>query len=140
MEASAGHRLMPHTADVIVEAWGPTRDACLRQAVLGFVGMFADVGDAKASDRVPLSFPPDSGEDLVVVLLEEVLYLLDAEDRVPVDVTISATADGGLEGVFHVVPATAVGQHGAVPKAVTRHGLQLCQHADAWSCRATVDV
>jgi SHS2 domain-containing protein len=139
VEAS-GHRLLPHTADVIVEAWGPTREACLRHAVLGLVETFADVHDVTASASVPLSFPSGSGEDLVVVLLEEVLYLLDAENRVPVDVTIKATADGGLEGEFLVAPVTAVDQHGAVPKAITHHGLELAQNAGTWRCRVTVDV
>lgn len=139
MEAS-GHRLLPHTADVIVEAWGPTRDACLRHAVLGLVETFADVHEVTASASVPLAFPPDSGENLVVALLEEVLYLLDAGNQVPVDVTIAAAADGGLHGEFLVVPATAVDQHGAVPKAITHYGLELGQNAGTWRCRVTVDV
>lgn len=139
MEASSGHRLLPHTADVIVEAWGPTRDACLRQAVLGLVATFADVDDVAASDNVPLSFPQAPAEDLLVVLLEEVLYLLDAENRLPVDVTITSTADGGLQGDFLMVPATAVDQHGAIPKAITHHGLELRRNG-GWRCRVTIDV
>ncbi|HSJ45399.1 MAG TPA: archease [Euzebyales bacterium] len=131
---------MPHTADVIVEAWGPTRDACLRHAVLGLVATFADVGDVTASASVPRSFPADSGENLLVALLEEVLYLLDAEDRVPVDVAVTAAADGGLHGEFHVASAAAVDQRGAVPKAITHHGMELRRNAGAWRCRVTVDV
>ena len=132
--------MLPHTADVIVEAWGPTRDACLRQAVLGVVEMFADVDGVAASDSVPLSFPQAPAEELLVVLLEEVLYLLDAENQVPVDVSITTTAGGGLGGAFQVVSATALDQRGAVPKAITRHGLELARNADTWRCQVTVDV
>ena len=32
-----GHRSVPHTADLRIEAWAPTRDGCIRQAVLGAV-------------------------------------------------------------------------------------------------------
>lgn len=132
--------MLPHTADVIVEAWGPTRDGCLRQAVMGLVEIFADVDDVAASASVPLSFPQAPAEELLVALLEEVLYLLDAENQVPVDVTITSAADGGLDGAFHVASAAALEQRGAVPKAITRHGLDLGQNAAAWRCRATVDV
>lgn len=34
---SSGHRSVPHTADLRIEAWAPTRDGCIRQAVLGTV-------------------------------------------------------------------------------------------------------
>jgi SHS2 domain-containing protein len=140
VQASSGHRLLPHTADVIVEAWGPTRDACLREAVMGLVEVFADVDGVAAPDSVPLSFPQAPGEELLVGLLEEVLYLLDAEGRVPVDVSLTSAADGGLGGAFRVVSAAAVEQRGAVPKAITRHGLEFGQDAGVWRCRATVDV
>jgi SHS2 domain-containing protein len=137
---SSGHRLLPHTADVIVEAWGSTRDTCLRQAVLGLVEMFADVDGVAPSDNVPLSFPRAPAEELLVALLAEVLYLLDAEDRLPVDVTLTSAVDGGLSGAFHVVSTVAVAQCGAVPKAITHHGLEMGQNAATWHCRVTVDV
>jgi hypothetical protein len=34
---AAGHRGVPHTADLRIEAWAPSRDGCIRQAVLGTV-------------------------------------------------------------------------------------------------------
>jgi SHS2 domain-containing protein len=137
---SSGHRLLPHTADVIVEAWAPTRDACLRQAVRGLVDVFADVDGVAPSASVAVSFAPDSGEELLVALLEEVLYLLDAEDVVPVDAALTEGADGGLHGVLLVAPTTAVPQQGAIPKAIARHGLELGQQSGRWRCKVTVDV
>lgn len=39
---------MPHTADLRIEAWAPTRDGCIRQAVLGTVESFLDLESAHA--------------------------------------------------------------------------------------------
>jgi SHS2 domain-containing protein len=136
----SGHRLLPHTADVIVEAWGPTRDACLREAIQGLVEVFADVDGVVASARLPLTLPPEEGEDLLVALLEEVLYLLDTEDVVPVDATITEIAGGGLHGEFLVAPTGAVAQQGSIPKAIAHHGLEFRQQAGRWRCRVTIDV
>ena len=136
----SGHRLLPHTSDVIVEAWAPTRDACLREAVRGLVDVFADVNGVVSSASVAVSLPPASGEDLLVALLEEVLYLLDADDVVPVDAALLGGADGGLQVTFLIVPTAAVEQQGAVPKAITHHGLEFGPEPGLWRCRVTVDV
>jgi SHS2 domain-containing protein len=136
---ASGHRLLPHTADVMVEAWGPDRSVCLREAVRGLVEAFADVGGVVPTGTVPVAFGPDGGEELLLDVLDEVLYLLDAEDLVPVDASFVDRPDGGLEGVFVVASSAAVSQHGAVPKAIARHALVLQEEAD-WRCRVTVDV
>ena len=44
-----GYRLLPHTADVVVEAWAPTRMACLAEVVRGLVAVFADITGVVAS-------------------------------------------------------------------------------------------
>jgi len=40
-----GFRLAPHTADSILEAWGPDRVTCLAEAVGALVSVFAEVSD-----------------------------------------------------------------------------------------------
>ena len=41
--AGRGHRTVPHTADLRIEAWAPTREECLAEAVRGLVDSFAVV-------------------------------------------------------------------------------------------------
>src|SRR6266542_3957545 len=36
---ASGYRMLPHTADVVVEAWAPTKPACLAKAVRGLVAV-----------------------------------------------------------------------------------------------------
>lgn len=38
-----GHRSVPHTGDLRVEAWAPTREECIAEAVRGMVASFADL-------------------------------------------------------------------------------------------------
>jgi hypothetical protein len=37
-----GHRTLPHTADIRIEAWAPGREQCIAEAVRGMVDTFAD--------------------------------------------------------------------------------------------------
>lgn len=38
----SGHRSVLHTADLRIQAWAPTRDGCIKQAVLCTVESFLD--------------------------------------------------------------------------------------------------
>ena len=141
-----GHRALPHTADVILQAWAPTRRGCLHEAVLAlidsFVGSAGRNGTAAAAAARPVPFRVGPGEDTeqLLELLGEALYVIDALGVVPVDVELRPTQDGGLEGVFTTVSADAVEVVGAVPKAVAYSDLVLAQTGGLWRCRFTVDV
>ena len=135
--------MLPHVADVIVEAWAPGRLACFEAAVTGLVATFADARDARPDRDVPFTLAAAADVDLLVRLLEEVIFLVDAEGRVPVAATVGA-ADGGLRGTFATVAAERVEATGAVPKGVSRSEAEFASEDDAgrprWRCRVTVDV
>jgi SHS2 domain-containing protein len=136
-----GHRRVPHTADVIIEAWGETPLECLEEAARGLVETFADVGDITATDTVPMVFDlaPDDEETFVAVL-EEIVHLVDAHEVVPVEVTLEATEDGGVACYFETVPTAKVAVSGAAPKGVSRSELELKHDQGQWRCRAVIDV
>ena len=134
---------MPHTADVILQAWAPTRRGCLREAVLALVDSFAAppaAASPAAGRTVTFSVAPAADDEQLVAVLVEALYAIDALGAVPVDVTLRPTPDGGLDGVFTTVPADAVEVVGAIPKAVAYSDLMLAQTGGLWRCRFTVDV
>lgn len=137
-----GHRRVAHTADLIVEAWGPELGPCLAEVVTGLVGSFADTTGAAVTARVPVKIPPAGPpEELVVSLCEEVLYLLDAKELVPVSADLRADQDRGLEGELAMTSADDIEVIGAVPKAIARSDLRLdVDEAGQWWCRVTVDV
>jgi len=137
---AAGHRLLPHTADCIIEAWGPDRASCVTEALSGLVESFAEVPDTPTVRLVPLAAAAGAPEDVLVSLLEDVIYALDVFSVVPVRFHLAKTESGGLAGDMEVVPADQVEVIGPVPKAVSYHGLSIGPLRGGWRCHVLIDV
>ncbi len=138
-ERRGGHRSVPHTADLRVEAWAPTREECLAHAVRGMCESFLDLTGAAAVRRQDVVVRADSDADLLVALLEEVVYWLDTADEVPVDVELTDVPDG-LRASLHMADAASLPVTGAAPKAVTLHDLDFVRGPEGWTCSVTLDV
>ncbi|RSN69290.1 archease [Actinomadura sp. WAC 06369] len=137
-----GHRGVPHTADLRIEAWAPSREACIAEAVAALVESFADTSGVRRARTVGWDVPPGPDEDLLVAVLDEVIFRLEVEGDIVLGAGFGPADGGGLAArltVGDVVEATAVG---AVPKAVSLHGLRFGADPDSgvWSCAVTVDV
>ncbi len=148
-----GHELLPHTADLILTAWGPSLADCISEAVYALVESFVEsfVELPRHHGRtlphidgppavVPFSCGPAADHELLVRTLDEVIYLLDVSGVVPTRVELAGAPDGGLTGRFEILPIGAVSQVGPVPKAITRHELSVTRVDGTWRCRVTVDV
>jgi SHS2 domain-containing protein len=138
---TAGHRTVPHTADLRIEAWAATREECLAEAVCGLVSSFAAVAGRQPCRRDSRTMTARSDEDLLVALVDEVIYRLDADGEIPVSVAVSPAPQGGVIVTFGLVPVAAAEITGAAPKAASLHELRCAPDAAAWwSCAVTVDV
>ncbi|MGC3005300.1 hypothetical protein ACPF8X_44675, partial [Streptomyces sp. G35A] len=69
------------------------------------------------------ALPPGDDEDLLVGLLDEVIFRLDTEGTLPLDCDVRPTGDGGLRVRWRSTSTDAVELVGAVPKAVSLHAL-----------------
>jgi SHS2 domain-containing protein len=138
--AAVGHRLVPHTADCIIEAWGADRPSCLTEALYGLVEEFAEVPDAAASRLMPLATELRGAEDALVSLFEDVIYALDVLSVVPVRFHLAETEGGGVAGDMEVVPVDQAVLVGPVPKAVSYHDLSMIRREGGWWCHVLVDV
>lgn len=138
-EDASGHRAVPHTADLRIEAWAPTREGCIAEAVLGTVESFLDTSTAHPDHSRERQVTAHSDEDLLVAVLDEVIYLLDTADEVPVDVELEPVGQG-LDVRFAMVDTRGLTQVGAVPKAVSLHELCLARGPRGWRCSVTLDV
>lgn len=139
-EGRRGHRTRPHTADVRIEAWGPTAAACYEEAVAALVAVFADVSGAPAGIPHRFAVGPGSPERLLVALLDEVLTALDADGLVPRAAHVEQRGDT-LAGELVQVPVGAVRVTGSAAKGVSFEGLLFGPDGRGrWRCRATVDV
>lgn len=136
----SGHRLLPHTADRIIEAWGLNRSSCLVEALSGLIESFAEVPDAPTTRLVPLAAPAGRPEDALVSLMEEVIYVMEIFAVVPVRFHLAETEGGGAAGDMEVVAASEARFVGAVPKAVSYHKLSMVPFEGGWRCRVLVDV
>ena len=85
-----GYELLPHTADVIVSAWAPTAEQCIAEATHGLVASFVDTVGARPQRATTIQYPPAAEAELVVRVLEDVVYLLDVEQVVPTRVATTS--------------------------------------------------
>lgn len=135
-----GHRTVSHTADVVLEAWGPDLASCYEEAVAALVGTYAEHSGADAVETRMARLPPEPDESLLVDLLEEVIFVLDTADAVPVRAEVSQSDDGGLNVVFALVRRDRLRGTGTVPKAIARSELDVHRDANGVRCRFLVDV
>ena len=137
---AAGHRLLPHPADCIIEAWGPDRASCLTEALQAMVNEFAEVPDVPATRVLPLVAQSRGAEDALVSLLEDVMYAVDVFSVVPVRFHLMETEDGDIVGDMEVVPVEQVLVVGPMPKGVSYHELSMAPQGGSWRCHALIDV
>jgi SHS2 domain-containing protein len=136
-----GHRSVPHTADLRIEAWGPTREDCIAEAIRGVVESFADVSGAGCQHAIERHLTAGSDGDLLAEAVEEVIYALDAGGEIPVAVEVGRAADGGIDLALRAVDVATVEIIGAAPKAASLSGLTCVPDASGqWSCAVTIDV
>jgi SHS2 domain-containing protein len=134
-----GHASRAHTADEILEAWGPTREACLEEAALALVDTVAAVGDIGWSWHHEAELT-GSDQELLVALLEEVIYHLDADGAAPVRVRVQPHA-GGVVVHMWLTPLDRATAMGAAPKGVSYSQLTIHEEDDGrWRCTVTIDV
>jgi SHS2 domain-containing protein len=138
--ADQGHRAAPHTADLRIEAWAPSRQDCVAEALRGLIGSFADVTGAPVARTTERLVLAAGDADVLAAAAEEIIYLLDAEGMIPASVRVRSVT-GGIVLVLALADADAVEITGAAPKAVSFHGLR-CEPdgVGRWSACMTIDV
>jgi len=132
---TAGHREVPHTADLRIEAWAPTAEECLAEAGRALVDAFADVSGAPR-ERTAVRGLAGGNEEALLALLDEIIYVLDAAGEVPVDVEVSRDRQLSL----HLTAFANAVQVGATPKAATLQDLEFTADGGLHRCAATVDI
>ncbi|TYC05490.1 archease [Micromonospora sp. WP24] len=138
--AQRGHRCVPHTADVRIEAWAPTREECVAESVTALVETFTDTAGARPGPDREYEAPPAHDEDLLVSVLDEVIFRMETADELPLTTEVADDGRGGLRVRWRVTHTDAVELIGAVPKAVSLHELRFGPDEAGWSCAVTLDV
>lgn len=135
-----GHRTVSHTADLRVEAWAGSCCECVAEALRGLVSSFADVSGARVARTLERRFRTGSPADMLASAAEEIIYILDTRGEIPVSVRVRP-AGPEIVLVLDLAGRDGWGLCGAVPKAVSYHGLSCGPDmAGCWSASMTVDV
>ncbi|MCI4066530.1 archease [Micromonospora sp. R77] len=137
--AARGHRRVPHTADVRIEAWAPDRESCLAEAVAALVESFVDPAGAAPDADAEFHLPPQDDPDLLVGVLDEVIFRLETAGVLPLVTRVRAT-DDGVTVRWRTASTAAVELVGAVPKAVSLQELRFGPADGGWAAAVTLDV
>lgn len=137
--AERGHAVLAHTADAVIEAWGPTAAACYEEAAAAFVEVFADVSSAAEGSAEPFDVGPGRPDELLVLFLEEILFAAEARGHVPVATEVEVRGDH-LVGWCSALPIEELDITGSIPKGVSYSDLEFRRGDLGWHCRATIDV
>ena len=135
-----GHRTVAHTADVIVEAWGPDVASCCEEAVSALLEGFIDASSAKVVERLDIDLAPSTAETTLLALLDEVLFVVDTADVVPVAVHVAPAPTGAVRVRLDGADPRSVEPTGAAPKAISRSGLRVHVEPTRVECAFIVDV
>ena len=93
---------MDHTADVALKIFGVTQSDFLKNAVAGLSSLLTDPNSVRMSDTRQIVIKADNLEDLLVDLLNELLFLFDTEQFISAGLNILEYRD------FHSVPVPEV--------------------------------
>ena len=135
-----GHQLLPHTADVIADAWGPDVEACIEEAVAALVDVYAEERSIAVRDRLSVGVAQGPLSDMLLAALDEVIFVLDTSPTVPVGARAHRRGDGGLDIELQLASRADVEPTGAVPKAISRSGLRMERTGDQVRCSFLIDV
>lgn len=132
--------MVAHTADVIVEAWGPDFTGCCEEAVTALLALCIDGSGAEIIDRHVVSLRPLSQESMLLDLLDETIFVLDTVAAVPVGAEVRPQPDGGIEVSLMLAERESVEVIGPAPKAISRSGFLIENDPDLVRCAFLIDV
>jgi SHS2 domain-containing protein len=138
------YRLLDHTADLMIEAEGPTRDAALGEAARALVRVVTGKDPhARPDQEVVFQVEaPDAGS-LVVAFLSEVLWILESQGVLWLGGGVHIEEDGILRALARgngVRYDPMRHGRGVEVKAVTYHALEFGPHGGGWRLRVVLDI
>ncbi|HMB50723.1 MAG TPA: archease [Natronoarchaeum rubrum] len=134
------YELRDHTADVAVEAEGPTFDAVAGAVADGLAAAMCDEVPG-AGERFDVRVDAESREALLFDYLDELIYQRDVRGVLPVDNEVEIAERSGefeLRGSARGVPLSVVSAREI--KAVTYSEMEIAETADGWRAYVVFDV
>jgi len=93
-----GYEILDHTADVRVRIEGRSFEDFLRSAALALMDLISDRAKVKPVEGVGFQVEAETGEELLIKMLGEILYINRVRDLVFHDLEIEMTGAYGVKG------------------------------------------
>jgi SHS2 domain-containing protein len=129
------YRWVEHTAEVELHIDAETREAVFAEALAAFAELVSRGGEGEPAEHV-VAIEAQDDASLLVGWLEELVFLAETEDLVPMRVDGLELSGGRLAA--HVVGRRGRPAH--LVKAVTYHGLEFAQREGMWRAQVVLDV
>lgn len=139
--AGSGHRLVPHTADIGLQAWGQSLSQLFREAADGLIEVLVGRLPAAGREARPLELSAASWEELLVSWLNELLFLFETRGFLPGRFEILALEPFRLRARLHGERYDSERyplEHQV--KAATYHQLQIEQRRNLWQTTIYFDL
>lgn len=118
------YRLLEHTADAMVEAYGKTLNERFANAAYALFDQITDVTKVEPTGEIRLDMEADGREQLLVDFLQELLFLHDAENLVFGQFQVETDGKGLVAHVKGEQFDEAKHPKRSVVKGVTYHKLE----------------
>lgn len=137
----AGYRILEHPADLGLEAWGETLSDVFRQAVLALVSVIVDPTVVNREKSRPVHLEATDPDQLLVRLLSEVLFCIDAEGFLARQLVIDEMKGTALKGsLIGEDLDSAKHMFRLDVKAITYHQLSITEKDGLVRARVFVDI
>lgn len=141
MPARKPYRLLPHTADIRFRIQGRSFADLLNKAVFAFTDQCVEVRRVSSSSFRKVAVKGGTPEEVLIRLLQEVLFLFDAKGFVVRALKSPLYKEGKLTGLLageRFDPAKH--RPKSEIKAATFHGLTVRKKAGGWTADIVLDV
>jgi SHS2 domain-containing protein len=130
-----------HTADLWLEFEGGSLEECIQRAVHGLYSVMAQEYSLIKGSEVEEILNMGSAEMLVVDILNEALYLFDAESSLMLDPSFTLHSERKSQLRFRKIECEIPpGKSGMEVKAATFHGMELSEDQGKWKGRILLDI
>jgi SHS2 domain-containing protein len=136
---SAGYRILEHTADIGIEAWGPTAERAFEQAAWGLAEILGAQVPGSVTGTTTIEATGADRGALLVDFLNELLLLHETGEVGFASVVVTAMDDTSLRAEVEIVPLQGETETTGI-KAATYHRLEVTDTEDGVRARVYLDV
>ncbi|QOJ78357.1 archease [Infirmifilum lucidum] len=140
-----GFEILPHTADVLVKAWGDTLEEALSYAILGFYEVMTDTSKVTSVERKTVRAEGFDLESMLYNLIESLVVLFDEEAFIASRVEgLTYTEDENNKRVEAVLAGEKFNmekhESRVLIKAATYHLMKIWIQDGKWYLQYVVDI